>query len=224
MEKNNVFISVDVMEHNGDYLQDLKTYINLIADRLNIRFDGFATDEKAYKPIKGNYLESILTAFKKEEFVKLSIEVEGDYFALLLDKNIHHTSNHALTLNSGKQEFDILSFFKEIIHHLNLIHTASVHDASHIGKLFREIYKPFHRKQPEIDLCWLNYFGKSALEALDANILLQLPYATKIELIKEGVFIQIGDTAEDATTPAVEERLFKSMEWIYQMLESKKTS
>ena len=58
------------------------------------------------------------------------------------------------------------------------------------------------------------------MQQLGGDRLFELPYATKVESLHEGILIQIGETPEEAMTPEGEERLFKATEWVYHLISS----
>lgn len=92
------------------------------------------------------------------------------------------------------------------------------------NEIFYELYEPFDftgRNSDFTGFSWLNYLGPEEMALNGGEDLYHLPYITKAEPLGEGIFIQVGDTPNDATTEAGKQQLFKATEAWWQMMQAK---
>jgi hypothetical protein len=235
--KRHQTILIDIENQKGDYLLDVENFLKLKSKFFNRNFSSIELlSNEEPQPIDGKNLDMLLNFFREQEW--FSLYSKDDSPDLVWQKNIHDTdnhsivfspapkkntheiNNHSLTLDSADHKLNITLFFKRIIQELKHLNTMEAHDAEHCFKLASRIYKLFRRLKPDVGLMWLNYYNAAETKKRGGRALFDLPYATHIEEINGGIFIQIGESPEEAMTPEGEERLFKATEWVHQLIQS----
>lgn len=167
--------------------------------------------------IKDNLVKNFL---ENEEIINFDSD-QRDY-----DFFINHYYGNTYILFGIYQKFaDIFQFMRLFETGIKIFNPDSAisHNQNHQNALITKTnyYEKLNLKELEIifpGLFWLNYFSAERMAELGGEKLFELPYATKIERLNGGIFIQIGDSPEEALTPEGEERLYKATEWVYKLV------
>ena len=118
----------------------------------------------------------------------------------------------------------IITFFKQQIVLLTQLNSANVHDVRSSGGLVYELYESFDFTGNNSDFTgfrWLNYLSPEEMALNGGKALYDLPYLTKAEQLGEGIFIQVGETPNDARTEEGQQQLFKATEAWWEMMQKK---
>ena len=163
--------------------------------------------------IKKDYLNATLLSENGEYEISIGTNLEG--FMIGFNFNLPFLSQY-LSLT-------------QIINLMQLLQSTLATPVSSVAHVFDlgivyGLYEPFDfagRNSFFTGFRWLNYLGPEEMTLNGGKALYDLPYLTKVEPLGEGIFIQVGETPNDARTEQGKQQLFKATEAWWEMIQKK---
>ncbi len=202
MEKNDIFFNTKE-EFSGS---DLTFILSLCEKLFPAPKTAYITQAKDVKeiPIVSYLDENVLKAFDRNKY---GIGYESEY----------ENPSIRITKQEGKG-FISIPLIKEDEYHLTkkmvleLIENLDLKELSVSPVNFRSFNRRYRKNQRTADfpgLYWLQYYGAEEFKRQGGKAILDNPYI-EAQLIKDGVFIQVGDSPYDVHTTEGEERMIKA--------------
>ena len=169
--------------------------------------------------IYGGDLSNLLLESKKQEYQIFIDCVKREKYEL----NVGFFFYTPFLIENLPNE-QIIFFFKELVIQMSSMGSANALDSGLNAQIVYTNYEPFDFTGNNSDFTgfrWLNYLGPEEMALNGGKALYDLPYLTKVEPLGEGIFIQVGETPNDARTEEGEQQLFKATEAWWEMMQKK---
>ena len=173
---------------------------------------GFEFMGRAHFPLmnyvsKSRFKEKGITGINDPFLIKQIEKGDPSYSFWTEDKSIYigfakGSENLMLQVNLDLFEAkQLIREFKSIVTEMNPT-VAFGHEDTDLSILTQDIYRSAKRRPMQAGLYWINYLGgpeEMAIQGGDA--LLNNPFATSAERVGRGIFIQVGETPLDSSSP-----------------------